>query len=219
MTTLPDGSPIAVGGVTLADDGSLELARDILCYDAKADSWRVLERLPKRAAQMIAERVGNLLEEEALVRHVAIGVIGAVAMMAGATNGRADEPAKWPGFCSLDAGQPKPCSISDRVTADGQHDLRFSFDGITARFLGRNAGAWWSGKLNGRPAMGYERHRGYTIFSATDLKATFEWCDKLSSADGGGQRRPLKSRAGVTHPRGSGLAFGGATSGFASRLT
>lgn len=61
MTTLPDGSPVVVGGVTLSDDGCLELARDVLCFDEKSDSWNVIERLPKRAAQLIAERVGNSL--------------------------------------------------------------------------------------------------------------------------------------------------------------
>jgi N-acetylneuraminic acid mutarotase len=49
------------GGVTLSDDGSLELARDILRFDAKTDSWEVIERLPKRAARLVAECIGSCL--------------------------------------------------------------------------------------------------------------------------------------------------------------
>lgn len=30
--------------------------------------------------------------------------------------------------------------------------------------------------------MGYERYRGYVVFSTTDLKTTFEWCGKLSAS-------------------------------------
>lgn len=61
MTTLPDGSPVVIGGVTVSNDGCLELARDVLRFDEKSDSWEVLEHLPKRASQLVAECVGNSL--------------------------------------------------------------------------------------------------------------------------------------------------------------
>ncbi|NEU94943.1 hypothetical protein [Bradyrhizobium uaiense] len=115
------------------------------------------------------------------VRGVTAGLIAAVASLAGTAGSSAQGLVNWSGFCALDAAQPKPCSVSDTVATDGQHDLRFSFGSIAVSFFGRNAGAWWSGELNGRPAMGYERNRGHTVLSATDLKTTFEWCDKLSA--------------------------------------
>ena len=114
---------------------------------------------------------------------IIVASAGTAAILAGTTGSSAQAPVTWTGFCGLNATKPAPCSISDSVAADGQHDLRFSFANTAVGVFGRNAGAWWSGELNGRPAMGYERNRGHTVLSTTDLKTTFEWCDRLA-ADG-----------------------------------
>lgn len=113
--------------------------------------------------------------------HRAIGMVGAVVVLAAATGGRAEAPATWSGFCAQDDGEAAPCTISDAVDAEGRHDLRFSIGGTDVRFTGTHQGPWWSGDLNGQPAMGYERNRGDTVFSTTDLKSSFEWCDALSA--------------------------------------
>lgn len=115
------------------------------------------------------------------MRYSAMAAIGAMIICGSPASGQERGPSKWSGFCDLDVGPPKPCKISDEVSADGQHDLRFAFAGTAVSFFGRNAGPWWQGELNGRPAMGYERSRGYVVFSTTDLKTTFEWCRKLSA--------------------------------------
>ena len=115
--------------------------------------------------------------------HRAIGLIGSVLLLAGPAMGQDAKPTSWKGFCQIDQQGVKPCSISDRVSPDGQHHLQFSFGGKAAAFLGKNNGPWWSGELNGQPSMGHEPWRGHTIFSTLDLKTTFEWCDK-KSADG-----------------------------------
>lgn len=127
-----------------------------------------------------ASSAGQASRRRAAVQRIAIGVIAAAVILGGITDSRAGGPVQWSGFCALNAAQPKPCDISDTVAADGQHDLRFAFGGTPVGFFGRNAGPWWSGELNGRPAMGYERNRRHTVLSSTDLKTTFEWCDKLS---------------------------------------
>ena len=110
-----------------------------------------------------------------------IGMIMATFLFATAAYAHTDEGTKWSGFCGSDLAKPQPCAIRDKVGGDGQHDLQFSFGGKTSNFVGKNNSAWWIGGLNGRPAMGYEVSRGHTVYSTTDLKETFECCDKLSS--------------------------------------
>jgi len=77
--------------------------------------------------------------------------------------------------CALDGVPAKPCEMSDRVNADGTHDMTFVSAKARTRFIGRSQGGWWSGQLDGRPAMGYERNRGHVVFSTTDLETTFTW--------------------------------------------
>ena len=76
----------------------------------------------------------------------AIGLIGGVLLLAGPAMGQDDQPTMWKGFCQVDQQGVKPCGISDRVSADGQHHLQFSFGGKSAGFLGRSSGPWWSGE-------------------------------------------------------------------------
>ncbi len=77
--------------------------------------------------------------------------------------------------CALDHAPAKPCEMSDRVGPDGTHAMTFSSAQTHTRFTGKSQTGWWSGQLNGQPAMGYELNRGHVVFSTADLKTTFEW--------------------------------------------
>ncbi len=60
--TLENGSVLVVGGVTqCSSDGCLQLARDVLFYDAEKDFWSKISELPKRAAKLVAEVVDSKL--------------------------------------------------------------------------------------------------------------------------------------------------------------
>lgn len=73
-----------------------------------------------------------------------------------------------------DAARPVPCVLTDTVTRGG-HQMVFTAGRQRTTFVGRNNSAWWQGRLNGRPAMGYERDRGHTVYSSLDLTTRFEW--------------------------------------------
>ncbi len=73
-----------------------------------------------------------------------------------------------------DAARPVPCVLTDTVMRGG-HQMVFTAGKQRATFVGRNNSAWWQGRLNGRPAMGYERNRGHTVYSSLDLTTRFEW--------------------------------------------
>lgn len=77
--------------------------------------------------------------------------------------------------CSIDHAPDRACTISDTVE-DGVHYMDFHLDdGRRMTFVGRSQTGWWTGTLNGQPAMGYERNRGNVIFSTFDLQFTFAW--------------------------------------------
>lgn len=77
--------------------------------------------------------------------------------------------------CSRDSAPAAACRLSDRVGKDGTHSMEFVVGEQRVRFVGKSQTGWWSGKLDGRPAMGYELNRGHTVYSTADLKTTFEW--------------------------------------------
>lgn len=77
--------------------------------------------------------------------------------------------------CSLDDAAAVACRMSDSVAADGTHTMEFAFGEKRVRFVGKSQTGWWSGQLDGRPAMGRELNRGHTVYSTTDLKTAFEW--------------------------------------------
>lgn len=85
------------------------------------------------------------------------------------------EPAAVTVQCSIDYAPARPCEMSDRVGQDGTHTMTFVSAQARTRFVGKSQSGWWSGQLNGQPAMGYERNRGRVVFSTVDLEATFEW--------------------------------------------
>lgn len=77
--------------------------------------------------------------------------------------------------CMRDEADAAACQMSDTLTADGSHDITFVSGKTTTRFVGKSQSGWWSGTLDGKPAMGYERNRGHVVFSTTDLAHTFSW--------------------------------------------
>lgn len=74
-----------------------------------------------------------------------------------------------------DAPRSVPCAFTDTADRSGLHRMLFEGGGQRVVFVGRRNSAWWQGRLNGRPAMAYERDRGHTVFSTTDLGTRFEW--------------------------------------------
>lgn len=77
--------------------------------------------------------------------------------------------------CSRDYAPAVDCRLGDTVGADGQHTMNFVAGDKRTQFIGRSQSGWWSGKLDGKPAMGYELNRGHVVISTTDLESTFEW--------------------------------------------
>jgi serine/threonine-protein kinase PknK len=61
VATTQLGVFLVVGGIVGESDGALALSRSILSYSVGEDKWREIARLPKRAAKMVAEVVGNEL--------------------------------------------------------------------------------------------------------------------------------------------------------------
>lgn len=76
--------------------------------------------------------------------------------------------------CSVNDAPARACQMTI-ATRDGVRHLRFNVAGRRVEFVGRAQSGWWSGRLNGRPAMGFERNRGYVMFSTTDLRTRFAW--------------------------------------------
>jgi hypothetical protein len=78
-------------------------------------------------------------------------------------------------YCSLNYAKAAPCRMSNRVAADGVHHIEFVFGERRVSFTGTSQTGWWSGKLDGQPAMGRELNRGHVMYSTVDLQTTFEW--------------------------------------------
>ncbi|WP_404335005.1 hypothetical protein AB2M62_14970 [Sphingomonas sp. MMS12-HWE2-04] len=77
--------------------------------------------------------------------------------------------------CSFDNGPARACRMTDVAGRGGVHRMTFVAGNQKATFVGRAQTGWWSGTLNGKPAMGYERNRGNVVFSSTDLQTVFAW--------------------------------------------
>ena len=76
--------------------------------------------------------------------------------------------------CSFDHGPARACVMTDSVDR-GVHRMNFTAGRDRTTFIGRSNSGWWSGRLNGRAAMGYERNRGNIVFSTADLRTSFSW--------------------------------------------
>ncbi|TGX52220.1 hypothetical protein E5A73_15575 [Sphingomonas gei] len=77
--------------------------------------------------------------------------------------------------CSLNDGPERACLFTDQAGRNGAHRMTFTGPGIRVIFVGRANSGWWSGQLNGKTAMGFERNRGNTVFSTADLGTRFAW--------------------------------------------
>lgn len=77
--------------------------------------------------------------------------------------------------CSIDNAPDRPCRLTDSAASNGVHRMVFETAGRTLVFVGRQQTGWWAGKLDGRPAMGYERNRGNVVLSTYDLRTTLSW--------------------------------------------
>lgn len=77
--------------------------------------------------------------------------------------------------CARDLADARPCTMRDSVGADGMHHMSFVSGDTRTVFVGKAQSGWWSGKLDGKPAMGYELNRGHVVFSNMDLGTRFEW--------------------------------------------
>ena len=76
--------------------------------------------------------------------------------------------------CSVNYRPAIPCRMTNSA-GGGLQRMTFTFGNQRTTFVGKAQTGWWSGTLNGRPAMGYERNRGNMVFSTTDLKTVFAW--------------------------------------------
>ncbi|QNA86396.1 hypothetical protein G4G27_22240 [Sphingomonas sp. So64.6b] len=77
--------------------------------------------------------------------------------------------------CAINDAPDNLCVFVDQLRAPGVHRMTFLAGNRRVIFEGRSNSGWWTGTLNGRAAMGYERNRGNIVFSTTDLKTRFSW--------------------------------------------
>lgn len=87
----------------------------------------------------------------------------------------ADDTRQPSGLCEINDSKADDCRMSDTVAADGTHTMVFITGQQRIEFVGKSQTGWWSGKLEGEPAMGREINRSHIMFSTIDLKTTFEW--------------------------------------------
>lgn len=81
-----------------------------------------------------------------------------------------------PATCVFGTAPPEPCRLSFAAGKDGATRLRArGKSGRQAVFAGKRAGGWWSGTLDGKPAMGHELNRGNVVFSTRDLGRSFQY--------------------------------------------
>lgn len=99
----------------------------------------------------------------------------ATALVSGAAAAQSGATGRDKVRCSVNGAPEKPCLLTDTAVRGGYHRMVFTGQGVRVTFEGRSNSGWWAGKLNGRPAMGFERNRGSTEISTTDLNSRFSW--------------------------------------------
>ena len=78
-------------------------------------------------------------------------------------------------FCLFDAAaEAVPCTMTTEGTGDALR-VMWEAGGEAITFSGQIGGGWWSGDLDGSPAMGHELNRGNVVFSTSDLDRTFQY--------------------------------------------
>jgi hypothetical protein len=79
-------------------------------------------------------------------------------------------------FCLFaDSARATPCRYRGQVARDGRTRVVWTAGARRVVFEGKRQDGWWSGALDGRPAMGFERNRGHVVLSATDLSTGFSF--------------------------------------------
>jgi hypothetical protein len=91
-----------------------------------------------------------------------IAIVAAAAISNGAT-------------CLFDDAPPEPCVVTFKERA-GATELRATGkSGKRVTFTGTRNSGWWSGMLDGSPAMGFELNRGNISFSTRTLSKRFQY--------------------------------------------
>jgi hypothetical protein len=77
--------------------------------------------------------------------------------------------------CIVGDAPPAPCRYTVQAIANGIRVMTFTVGNSRHVFRGTSQSGWWSGTLNGKPAMGHELNRGNVTFSTTDLRLTLQY--------------------------------------------
>ena len=96
----------------------------------------------------------------------ALGLFGA---------GAAAQPSNEAVVCAADDQKPAPCRLQESIRDDGSHVMVFERANTRHTFTANHQSGWWSGTLDGSPAMGMELNRGHMRISTTNLKHRFVW--------------------------------------------
>ncbi|QAY75562.1 hypothetical protein [Sphingosinicella sp. BN140058] len=97
-----------------------------------------------------------------------------LALFAAALAVAAAVPAE-PATCVFGTAPPEACQVGFSVAGGTMRMQARGKSGKRAVFVGRRQSGWWSGTLDGAPAMAYERNRGNVVFSTRDLRRTFQY--------------------------------------------
>jgi hypothetical protein len=78
-------------------------------------------------------------------------------------------------YCVVNTSEPRPCVTRFTTDARGVRTVRMTVGKSQYVFIGRARDGWWSGRLNGKPAMGYELNRANVKFSTSDLSLSVQY--------------------------------------------
>jgi hypothetical protein len=70
-------------------------------------------------------------------------------------------------YCVVNTSEARPCITRFATDVRGVRTVRMT--------VGRARDGWWSGRLNGKPAMGYELNRANVKFSTSDLSLSVQY--------------------------------------------
>ena len=77
--------------------------------------------------------------------------------------------------CVSGSSAPVPCRLLFAGGGDAMTLSATSTDGGEHVFKGQRQDGWWSGTLNGAPAMAHELNQGHVVFASVDLGARWEY--------------------------------------------
>lgn len=85
------------------------------------------------------------------------------------------QPSSEAVICFADDQEPAPCRFRDSIRDHHTHVMVFVGGAAQHIFVAKEQTEWWSGTLDGSPAMGIELNRGHMKISTVDLMHRFEW--------------------------------------------